>query len=203
MNLKTSTPLLLGKWEGKLAVNPNPVRNKPLRGGMVVEVEGQRLIQIPLTRGRFAFIDECDAPTILAFNWYCSGKENHMYANRKVPKTRGRVHVLMHRQVAGLDSPQVDHKNGYGLDNRRENLRKATPSQNQANAVKRAVPASSKSKGVDWVNRNQKWRARIQFNGVPTNLGYFKSESEAIAAYESASRKIFGEFALINRQKYE
>jgi len=105
--------------------------------------------------------------------------------------------IHMHREVArrmGLDlSNEIDHINGDKLDNRRENLRSATRSQNKMNSGK---PKNNTSgyKGVCWYKRGNKWRAQIGINGKLKHLGYFEDKEEAAKAYKKAAEKYHGEF---------
>ena len=88
----------------------------------------------------------------------------------------------------------VDHINGNRDDNRIENLRLATRSQNNANA-RIGKNNSSGYKGVTWFKRHGLWRAQITVNRVNKHLGYFKCPKEAHQAYISAAESAFGEFA--------
>lgn len=86
----------------------------------------------------------------------------------------------------------IDHKNRILDDNRLENLREATRSQNQANRV---AARNSKS-GVKGVHRHgRKWVAHIQRDHTQVYLGTFETSGEASAAYQSAAHSLFGEFA--------
>lgn len=127
-----------------------------------------------------------------------------MYARRSIRKPDGiRTKQSLHRFILGLTDPRilVDHKNRYGLDNRRENLRLATVSQNGANAHKHRDGTTSRFKGVSWHRRDRKWRAQIGFEGHRVALGYFTDELSAARAYDVAARKHFGEFAKCNLGK--
>lgn len=88
----------------------------------------------------------------------------------------------------------IDHVNGGHSDNRGQNLRPSTNSQNQMN---RGVPANNKSgfKGVSWHKRSKKWRAALRYNGRQIHLGHFDTPEEAHAAYVAAATELFGEFA--------
>lgn len=111
--------------------------------------------------------------------------------------------VLLHRFILGLGPGElgVDHRNGDRLDNRRENLRPATDSQNQANRHK--VRGVSRHKGVTWYKRYGLWRARITVGDRERHLGYFDSEEAAAEAYNDAARACFGEFARASQRAVE
>lgn len=88
----------------------------------------------------------------------------------------------------------VDHINGNRLDNRIENLRIATFSQNAANA-KLHVHNTSGLKGASWMPKRGKWQATITVQNKQLNLGYYKTKEEAHDAYMRAAEKHQGEFA--------
>jgi hypothetical protein len=105
----------------------------------------------------------------------------------------------MHREILQLYdlSVRIDHRNRDGLDNRRENLRMATPGQNLQNSRKR-YGTTSQFKGVSWAKRSNKWRAQIGMNYIRRELGLFRLEEDAARAYDSAAIRQFGEFARLN-----
>jgi HNH endonuclease len=108
--------------------------------------------------------------------------------------------VAMHKIICP-EYKIVDHINGNGLDNRRENLREATKHQNNRNAKKRAPKTSSKYKGVSYLKaqyHTKRWSAHIRINGKFTHLGVFSLEVEAAKAYNEAALENFGEFSLLN-----
>ena len=92
----------------------------------------------------------------------------------------------------------VDHKYGEGLDNRRANLRLATPAQNSHNRSKGRNKTSSRYKGVYLVKETKKWRASICHNNKRIHLGFFKNETDAAKAYDGAAKEYFKEFASLN-----
>jgi hypothetical protein len=89
----------------------------------------------------------------------------------------------------------IDHKDGVRDNNRFNNLRKATNSQNQANAT--WSTNTSGLKGVSWEKDRGKWRASITINGKAKNLGRYDSIVEAGRAYRVAAIEAWGEFALV------
>ena len=106
----------------------------------------------------------------------------------------------MHRLILQLPprTPQIDHRNCDGLDNRRKNLRLATPAQNNYN-LKTPRHNTSGLKGASWQKRDRKWRALIQSKW----LGCFQTKEEAAAAYDKAACELFGEFARPNGVQLE
>lgn len=91
---------------------------------------------------------------------------------------------------------QVDHKNMRRADNRWENLREASHSQNNGN--RRAYSNNTSGvKGVYWHKLVKKWKAEIQVNGRTISVGYFDEDklNEAAAAYAVAALEWFGEYA--------
>ncbi len=89
---------------------------------------------------------------------------------------------------------QIDHKNRCCIDDRIENLRLATVTQNLANMAVHSDNASG-YKGVTLHGQHGGYYARIQVNGQRVYLGYFKDAAQAHIAYMEAARKYFGEFA--------
>lgn len=102
--------------------------------------------------------------------------------------------VLLHRLIVGAKpSERVDHENGFTLDNRRFNLRKADAQQNGAN---RGINRNNRSgfKGVSWNKNAEKWSAHIKVLYRKKHLGYFTEKVDAAKAYDSAAQKAFGDF---------
>lgn len=87
---------------------------------------------------------------------------------------------------------EIDHINGNPSDNRIENLREATRSENGAN---RAIHKNNKSgfKGV--TKKRNKWTACVAINKKRFRLGSFDSPEEAHAAYLKKSKEVQKEFA--------
>jgi hypothetical protein len=85
---------------------------------------------------------------------------------------------------------QVDHVNGERADNRRENLRHATPALNAHN--RRGPPRNNKSGflGVFWLKSRSCWTARIRVAGKDRALGHHTTPEAAAAAYLAAKRQL-------------
>lgn len=90
---------------------------------------------------------------------------------------------------------EVDHADRNRSNNRIDNLRDASRSQQRANS-RSHIDASSRFKGVD--RHRGKWRARLYVHGRSVHLGYFATEDSAARAYDVAALAHHGEFALPN-----
>jgi len=88
---------------------------------------------------------------------------------------------------------QIDHRDRNPHNDRIDNLRIATQSQNIFN---RPADVRNKSgyRGVTWDAARGKWYACIQVHGRSKGLGRYDDPSDAHAAYLAAAREIFGEF---------
>lgn len=90
------------------------------------------------------------------------------------------------------DGFEIDHVNGDPFDNRIQNIRLATPSQNQWN---KGVQSNNTS-GYKGVSKNGSgWRIAIQLNGITKRMGGFRSAEEAAAAYAKLAKENHGAFA--------
>jgi len=165
-----------------------------------IRVEGN-IAYVPLTRGYEAVIDAADVAMVEGRNWCAvvdrrgDGSIRAVYAMRK-ERTEAGEHrfVMMHRVIAETpDAMETDHIDGDGLNNRRDNMRNATRSQNQHNQGL-AAHNTSGFKGVTWHKARAKWRAQIKINGKQRYLGMFGSLESASAAYAAASAELHGEF---------
>jgi hypothetical protein len=89
-----------------------------------------------------------------------------------------------------VSKKQLDHINGIKRDNRIENLREATDSENQQNQKKPPAHNTSGFLGVTKYKRNGKWVAGIKLNGKRINLGYFDTPEAAHAAYLQKKKEL-------------
>ncbi len=80
---------------------------------------------------------------------------------------------------------QIDHINGNKQDNRIENLRFVTPSQNCMNSKKRSHNTSGHH-GIQWRKARNKWVVRLVVGGKTHVCGHFDDISEAIIARDKA-----------------
>lgn len=147
-----------------------------------------------------AIVDDCDYEFLSTFTWYIQKVDRILYAVSNWSDTHEYKRTTMHRIVAnrmGLNSkPEIDHKDGNGLNNCRENIRECTRQQNLRNRRKTYSDTASKYKGV--VRSRDKWKAAIYVDKIRYHLGVFESDKEAAKCYNEAALKHFGEFARLN-----
>lgn len=128
------------------------------------------------------------------FTWKHDGR----YVFRNYLEDGKRKKVYLQRVVNNTpEGMETDHINGDKLDNRRENLRSATRSQNSVNKPKQQN-CSSKYKGVCWHKQRSCWKAEIKINGKRKHLGVFLNEYDAAMAYNKAAFDAFGEHVRLN-----
>lgn len=153
---------------------------------------------IPLPCGRAAIVSPEDYAWAIGHAWQSTASGNApdiRYAKRN---SGNGVTIRMHREIMarmGVDvDAEVDHINGDGLDNRRENLRPATRAENLRN---RRTWGAVRYRGVS--KARGRYMTQIgDGNGHQVTLGRFDSPTLAAAAYNVASRILHGEFARLN-----
>lgn len=160
-----------------------------------VRIDGN-IAYLPLTQGYEAIIDADLAPFLGQWLWQVTIRQDFAYAVGRMGQKR-KTQKYLHRVIAAPKAGyHVDHINGNGLDNRRENLRVTTMSQNLMNQRKSRANTSG-FKGVSFHKQRQKWRACIKKDGKYMHLGLFNTPEAAYAAYCEASAKLHGEFGRV------
>ena len=158
-------------------------------------MRGTPTLRIPLTQGKFALIDTTDWRLIAGTSWYARRGNPRTDVFYAVP-TKGKKRQPMHELLLGRK--WVDHRNGNGLDNRRQNLRPVTHAQNQVN--RGANRGHDTFKGVQRM-KNGTYRAVLGRKGGNLHLGMFTDEVQAALAYDRAAVQHHGEFARLNFPK--
>lgn len=146
------------------------------------------MCKIQLSQNEFALVDEEDYKELNKYNWYVSNEGTNKYAARKARKgEEGWINgkhsktIRMHRVILNApEGTQIDHINGNGLDNRKENLMFTTQRQNTQN---KHIKKTSKYPGVYYDKNRKKWAASIRINGVKKFLERHDTEEEAYEAY--------------------
>lgn len=156
---------------------------------------------IALTQGQNTMVDTADYEWLDQFNWHASWDTRlHAFYAKRWDWDSGKA-ISMAREILQCEpGEEADHRNRNTLDNRRENLRKATRSQNTTNRKTQSNNTSG-FKGVSWNKRDGKWVAYITHERIRLSLGYFSSKKEAIQSRNEAAKKLHGRFSVINDQK--
>ncbi len=165
----------------------------------------QNVRTIQLSKGKNTLIDETDSERAKPYSW-CASKSRRDRPNRPfnwyaVAYDLSRVYkskISLHRFVVGATpvDPRVDHRNGDSLDNRKENLRFCTATENARNSKR--TWGKSKYKGVTFSSRKKKWMVQITRSNRSRTIGFFADERDAALAYDRAAIESYGEFACTN-----
>lgn len=126
-----------------------------------------------------------------------AGTLSHHYHQICIDYKVYRTHRLIWAYHNGPTQLSIDHINGNAFDNRIENLRECTSSENQHNS-KKPVSNTSGVKGVAWCNQKKKWRARICADGKEFHIGFFNTVEKAEKALAKKRKCLHGVFARVN-----
>lgn len=154
--------------------------------------------EIKLSNGLVPFVDEISLLLIERYKWFPLRSSRTTYAQANGPTVNGKQPTIrMHRLILGAKpSNFVDHRNGDGLDNRRENLRLATRDQNNQNARCRRDNTTG-YKGVTLTPQNR-YRSDIHAGGRRALLGHYATAEEAAHAYNLIAQIAHGQYAQLN-----
>lgn len=125
----------------------------------------------------------------------CLGKSGYLQTviNKK-HYSNHRLIFLMHHGYLPVSPKMVDHINGNKLDNRIENLRESTRSQNAMNCKIRKTNTTG-YKNVYWAKARNKWQVSVKVEGKNKHIGFFDDINLAKLAAQEARNKYYGEFA--------
>jgi hypothetical protein len=137
--------------------------------------------EIELSGGKCAIVDNDDLFKLRDYRWYATRRGITWYAVANILASTGYRHTVirMHKLILPHDEKHTDHINHNGLDNRKENLRPATPCLNGINNNARGI----------WRKKNGTWSAQITFEGK-RYCRVFKHESDALAWRREFKSKI-------------
>jgi hypothetical protein len=149
--------------------------------------------RIPLTQGKFAIVDDDDFDRLVGATWRAQKNYSTWYAVSNINN------FYMHRLVCNAaQSLVVDHINGNGLDNRKENLRAVSLALNNLNS-KMNRNNTSGYRGVVLDKRTGKWSAQLQLcqKGKKQRIfiGTFPTPEDAHQAYQEEIFKRYGVFS--------
>lgn len=132
-----------------------------------------------------------------AFNTKHAGKRVGRSVNGYLYVPIKRRHYSIHRIIFfmfhGYEPYIVDHIDGNPLNNKIENLRAATNSQNQAN-TRLSKANTSGYKGVYFHKSTGLWQASVRKDKKLIHLGLFQNIEDAVKARRSHFEVLHGEF---------
>jgi hypothetical protein len=121
--------------------------------------------------------------------YYVSLSSNKIVKNFTIYRVIG-LHFLENPE----NKEYIDHINNNRLDNRLENLRFVSSSENSMNR-KISNKNTSGVKGISFYKKyNNKYRVQIWFNNKSKHIGYFNSLDEATTARRQKANELFKEF---------
>jgi hypothetical protein len=142
------------------------------------------------------YIDTADYDLVKGYRWRAYPSNKTFYAMTHVYVGGVRTTVRMHQLLMPLsDGRTCDHRNRHGLDCRKNNLRPANASQQNAN---RRRPSNNMlgHKGVIRLREGRAFRAYVSKSGKQIVVGEFTRLDDAVAARGSAAKESYGEFAI-------
>lgn len=112
------------------------------------------------------------------------------YCRITIDKRIYRLHRVIWKMLKGYDPIDLDHINRVKHDNRIENLREVTQSQNLCN---RGLFKNNTSgiTGVSFHSKSNKWRVRIHYKKICTQLGVYDDYELACLVAEEARDKYY------------
>lgn len=153
---------------------------------------------IRCTTGEDTFVDDWNYDYLSQYTWRVQ--------NGYVIRSTQDGQVFLHKEVLSLvgyvDFGIGDHRNRNPLDNREENLRPATHSQNSQNCGLLAINKSGYI-GVHWHPRHERWMVKVKSGATATYPGYFEDLLEAVKAYDVAALYFHDpDFVVLNLERW-
>ena len=154
---------------------------------------------VPLAKGKGeAICDKNIINKVNEFSW-CIDKIGYIYSMSK--KTKKRIRISFHRMIFEYfngtipEKMEIDHINRIKIDNRIENLRLCTRSENLKNQSGRG---KCKYKGVNKCKNGWSAHIRPNKNLKDISLGVFKTPELAAEMYDIFAYHYYKEFAFLN-----
>jgi hypothetical protein len=151
---------------------------------------------IKLTNGGEAFVDDEDFERLSKYTWRRKDDGRTSYAKAYGGGGRkNRITLLMHRKL--MEVPRgvvIDHVDGNGLNNQKNNLRVCTCEQNHWNRHRLNSNNTSGYRGVSWDKKTNKWLVRVGYDGKRVYGGLFENRDSAVVVYKKITSELYGEY---------
>ena len=139
-------------------------------------------------KGKEFYFDLEDYDKIKDISWTVSVED-------RVIGTLNNKNILFHKFITNTDKhTTIDHKDRNPSNNRKENLRIVTNSQNSKNTIGYGKMAKFGLKGVYWDEKHNIWCVKFKNNYITVYSKVFKNVTEAIEAKIEAEKIHFGEY---------
>jgi hypothetical protein len=159
-------------------------------------------INSPKYGEKIVLIDDEDYERANLYTWHLGYdfKTNNFYVlSQEKGIIKKQKTIRLHRFIMNCPNNKIiDHINRNGLDNRKQNLRICTASENRMNSIKPSHGKTSKYKGVGFYPNLNKYSCRIRINYKLKHIGYFETEKEAALKYNEMAIFYHGKFAKLN-----
>lgn len=153
-------------------------------------------------------VDDEDYENVSQYPWgviTCKSSDVKYVKARHVDPQKPRKYFSLHRFILGIDDPKVfvDHKDGNGLNNQKDNLRISTLKDNCRNRGKQKNNTSG-FKGISVIKNSitTTYRANLTIREGSKRRHIcskiFKTPEEAARKYNELARRYHGEFAYQN-----
>lgn len=146
--------------------------------------------------GKIFKFDKEDYDLIKDYSWSV-GKNGYLRTQHYATLTD----ILMHRLITNCpDNLVVDHINHDTTDNRKENLRICTQSENMCNFDLRNDNKTG-VRGVSWSKDRKSWLAELKLNGKYLLHKRYDNFDDAVKARKEAEELYFGEYSYNKNQQ--
>lgn len=171
--------------------------------------------KIKLACGKFTLVDDEFEYLFEKYTWRSYFDGWNWYVRRHTTINKKSITILLHREILCVNDKKVivDHKDGDGLNNQKNNLRECSHSENRKNRHNKNDKNTSMYLGVslkttkykyktkngdERVSISKRWEARIQHSKKQICIGLFDSEIDAALAYNKKAIEFHKEFANLN-----
>ena len=154
---------------------------------------------LSLSKGLKTCVDNDVFTWARKYSWSATGRIGREYASRKKGARGSCRTIYLHREILRPEGKlEVLHKNGNALDNRRQNLRLGSRSENLYGHQFRPSSRSSRFRNVAFHKATGRWECWVHISGKKVHLGFFRSEKKAAKVRDCEALKRLGPCVYLN-----